>query len=114
MLASIRSASLFIKMPRSVAGSNFQAGLLRAARALLTAMSTSSGPAAWTVAISVSSLQRHDQFGRTTSQDLQNVRCIYACDGGSGLGVHKLIVDEQAQWLLVLLAIGSSKVHVKV
>jgi hypothetical protein len=56
LLASMRSASLFIKIPLSVPGSSFQDGLINAAFAACTAVSTSFSEAAWTSAITDSVL----------------------------------------------------------
>jgi hypothetical protein len=56
LLASMRSASLFIRMPRSVPGSSFQDGWIKAAFAACTAMSTSFAEPAWTSAITDSVL----------------------------------------------------------
>lgn len=54
---SIRATSLNISSARSTLGRSRHAGFLNALRAALTAMSTSSGSAAYTDAISLSSLQ---------------------------------------------------------
>ena len=48
---SMRSARRNMSVPRSEAERSFQEGSLSALWAALTALSTSSGPAAWTVAI---------------------------------------------------------------
>jgi hypothetical protein len=56
LLASMRSASLFIRIPLSVPGSSFHDGWINAAFAACTAMSTSFAEAAWTSAITDSVL----------------------------------------------------------
>ena len=56
LFASMRSASLFIRMPLSVPGSSFHDGWINAAFAACTAMSTSFAEAAWTSAITDSVL----------------------------------------------------------
>ena len=56
LLASMRSASLFIKIPLSVPGSSFHDGCISAALAACTAMSTSFAEPAWTSAITDSVL----------------------------------------------------------
>jgi hypothetical protein len=60
--SSTRSASLFNNLPLAVGGRSFHEGSLNAFRAALTAISTSSGPAAKTLAISCSLLSEVSTF----------------------------------------------------
>jgi hypothetical protein len=57
LFSSTKSASLIIMLPRSVVDMSRHDGSLNAFRAAATAMSTSSGPPAYTETISFSSLQ---------------------------------------------------------
>lgn len=89
---------------------------LRALRAAATASSTSSGPAAWTEVISVSSLgdgtgQLPSRRGRTAAIDL---RWVYAGDHFSGLCLDPFVVDEETGWLCVFTAIGSCELDCEV
>lgn len=74
LLASMASASLLMRWPRSEGASCFHEGSRRALYAAWTAASTSSAPAAWTVAMSFSVLKSDCQQASVSNE----WSCTYA------------------------------------
>jgi hypothetical protein len=83
LLASMRSASLFIRMPLSVPGSSFHDGWINAALAACTAMSTSFAEPAWTSAMtdSVLVMDSADKFLRRNNMAMltQDQPKLWSC-----------------------------------
>jgi hypothetical protein len=116
LCCSIKSANLSSRTPRSVAGSSFQEGSLRALRAALTAISISSSPAAYTDVISVSLLKVQSvptprQLGGSHKTVQRYIRRVHGGKLLARLGGHELIVDEETDGLGVAAPIGGSQLH---
>lgn len=95
---SMRSASLVMSIPRSVAGRRFHDGSLRALCAARTALSTSSTEAECTAAISASVLQP-DSSATLAKRNRSYHQHIRRVDCGKLVALltrHELVVDEEA------------------
>lgn len=109
---SMSAASLNNRSPRSVPDISRHEGSLKAVRAAITALSTSSAEAAYTEVISLSSLSKSQSF--TASHSSVEDLCSPRIDAGNLLVIarlHPLIVDKQTNRLSVLLAIRRRKLH---
>lgn len=100
--SSINSDSRTKSLPRSVAGSFFHVGALKAARAARTALSTSSALAASTVAISFSVLDTIKRLpSDNTRWNCMNSRWVQSGNCLPTRSIHEFVVDEESRWLLV-------------
>jgi len=104
----MRSASFDIRIPLSVPGNSFQDGLFKAALAALTAVSTSFAEPACTSAMVASVLEMLSAVYHASFSSMKVLRRINGCNGLATSSWHHLAIDEQSQWLLILLPIRRS------
>ena len=89
-------------------GNSFQDGLFKAALAALTAVSTSFAEPACTSAMVASVLEMLSAVYHASFSSMKVLRRINGCNGLATSSWHHLAIDEQSQWLLILLPIRRS------
>lgn len=97
--------------PRSVGEMSRQEGSLNAFRAAATAVSTSSGVAAYTEAISDSSLWMLESAKGIEAEDVRGIDGSYFL---STTTLYPFVIDEETCWLGIFPAIGSRELDAEI